>query len=136
MPIEDSRLKGGTLTLDLIATFAKQATSVTLTPSTETEGERVEALSGDTIEAEEKSTWALDIGAIQDFDDPLGFVEWSRLHAGEEVDFEWLPNATGAPTYAGVVKVRPVAIGGNVAERLATTASWPLIGDPTPTYAP
>lgn len=133
MPIEDSRLKGGTLTLDVIATFAKQMTSVALTPSTETEGERAEALSGDTIEAEEKTTWVLDLGAIQDFDDAAGFVEWARANAGDEVDFEWKPNATGAPTYSGVVKVRAVPIGGNVAERLTTTASWPVIGDPIST---
>lgn len=132
--IEDSRLKGGTLTLDAVATFAKQMTSVVLTPSTETEGEAVETLDGSRIEADETSKWTLDLGAIQDFDDPAGFVEWSRSNAGDEVPFTWEPNGDLAPSYAGVVKVRPVPIGGNVAERLTTTASWPLVGDPDPTY--
>lgn len=134
--IEDSRLKGGTLTLDAVATFAKQMTSVVLTPSTETDGEPVETLDGSRIEADEKSNWTLELGAIQDFTDPAGFVEWSRANGGDEVPFTWEPNQDGAPSYAGVVKVRPVPIGGNVAERLTTTASWPLVGDPTPTYAP
>jgi hypothetical protein len=134
MPIEDSRLKGGTLTLDALP-FAKQMTSVVLTPSTETEGEAVEALSGDRIEADETSSWTLELGAIQDFDDPAGFVEYARSNAGDEVAFSWEPNATGAPTYSGTVKVRPVPIGGTVAERLTTTASWPLVGQPVSTPA-
>lgn len=133
--IEDSRLKGGTLTLDAVTTFAKQMTSVILTPSTETEGEAVETLDGSRIEADETASWTLELGAIQDFDDPQGFVEWARANSGAEVAFDWQPNGDGAPSYAGVVKVRPVPIGGNVAERLTTTASWPLVGDPTPTYA-
>ena len=135
MAIEDSRLKGGTLTLDALTDFAKQMTNVTLTPATEEDGEPVETLDGSTIEAEESTTWTLDLGAIQDFDDPAGFVEWAMANAGDVVAFEWTPNATGAPTYSGNVKVRPVPIGGDVNTRLTTTASWPIVGTPVSTPA-
>lgn len=131
--IEDSRLKGGTLTLDG-QQFGKQMTSVSLEPSENTEGEDVETLTGATLSAEETTSWALNLGAIQDFDDPLGFVEFARANAGEDVAFSWLPNAAGAPTYSGTVKVRAVTIGGDVATRLTTTKAWPVVGDIAPAY--
>ena len=136
MAITDSRLKGGSLTLDAVATFAKQMSSVKLTPSTDEDGDPLETLDGSKIEADEVTTWELELGAVQDFDDPAGFVEFARANAGELVPFEWAPNAVGAPTFAGTVRVRAVEIGGEVASRLSTTATWPVIGDPVPTYAP
>lgn len=130
--IEDSRLSSGTLTLDG-QPFAKQATTVTLNPSTDEDGDAVETLSGATIEPDEVTTWELNIGAVQDFDDPAGFVEFSRANKGDIVAFSWQPNAAG-PTYTGQVRVRAVPIGGEVKSRLNTTGSWPVIGEPTVTY--
>lgn len=135
MAIEDSRNKGGTLTLDALP-FGKQMTDVKLTPSTEEDGDKLETLSGDTIEPDEVTSWVLELGAVQDFDDPAGFVEFARINAGEIVPFTWAPNAVGAPTYDGTVRVRAVTIGGTVASRLATETSWPVIGAPDATYAP
>lgn len=131
--IEDSRLKGGTLMLDAVP-FAKQATECALTPSVAEEGERTEVLSGAVIEPEEVTSWTLDLNAIQDFDDPAGFVEFARSNAGQIVSFSWEPNETGAPTYAGTVRVRAVKIGGTVAARNNSDTSWPVIGDFSTTY--
>lgn len=131
--IEDSRNKGGTLTLDA-QPFGKQMTSVSLEPSEDTEGEAVETLSGATVEPDEVTSWVLNLGAIQDFDDPAGFVAFAMANKGELVPFSWQPNATGAPTYTGTVRVRAVTIGGDVATRLSTTKAWPVIGEPTPSY--
>jgi len=131
--IEDSRNDTGVLTVDAVP-FAKQMTSVALTPATEEDGDAVETLSGARIEPDEVTSWTLDLGAIQDFDDPAGFVEFARANAGEIVPFTWTPNDTGAPTYTGTVRVRAVTIGGEVATRLNSDASWPVIGEPTTTY--
>lgn len=131
--IEDSRLKGGTLTIDG-HNFAKQFTEVSLEPSEEEEGEAAETLSGATIEPDEVTSWVLNLGAIQDFDDPAGFVEYARANRGEVVSFTWTPNATGAATYTGTVRVRAVTIGGAVATRLTTTKGWPVIGEPDAAY--
>lgn len=131
-PIEDSRNKGGTLTVDA-QPFAKQVTSVSLEPSEDTEGDPVEVLSGDTIEADEVTSWELNLGAIQDFDDPAGLVEFARANAGDLVPFSWRPNATG-PTYSGTVRVRALTIGGDVAVRLTSSKAWPVIGEPTVSY--
>lgn len=131
--IEDSRNKGGTLTLDALP-FAKQMTNVTVTPSVDEEGDRVETLDLSTIEPDEITSWALELGAIQDFTDPAGFVEFARANDGEVVDFLWAPNGAGSVSYAGTVKVRAVPFGGDVNTRLTTTGSWPIITGPTPTY--
>lgn len=130
--IEDSRNRGGTLTIDAQA-FAKQVTSVELEPSEDTEGDSVETLSGAKIEPDEVTTWALNLGAIQDFDDPAGLVEFARANAGDVVAFSWQPNGDG-PTYSGTVRVRAMTIGGEVAARLTSTKSWPVIGDPAVAY--
>lgn len=132
--IEESRQKGGTLTLDA-QPFAKQMTEVTLTPAVRTEGEALETLSGDTKSPDELTDWTLDMGAVQDFLDPAGFVAFANANAGDEVAFEWKPNADAtSPTYTGVVKVRAVQVGGAVNARLSSSTSWPVTGQPTTTY--
>jgi hypothetical protein len=133
MPIEDSRNKGGTLTLDA-QPFAKQATTVELEPSVDEEGDRVETLDESTIEPDEVTSWALNVGVVQDFNDPAGFVEFCRANAGQIVPFSWLPNAAGAPTYSGTCRVRATTIGGEVASRLASSVAFPVVGEPEPAY--
>lgn len=130
MPITESRLKGGSLTLDAIP-FATQATNVRLVPSTDEVGDPVEVLSGDELGTDDETTWTLVIDAIQDFDDTDGFVRYCLDNAGTKVPFIWRPN-TGTNTFGGTCKIRPVEIGGDVNARLATSAEFPLDGDPTP----
>ena len=130
--IEESRNKGGTLSLDA-QPFGKQFTEVSLVPAIRTEGEAVETLTGATLSPEEVTDWTLDLGAIQDFDDPAGFIAFANANAGDEVAFSWQPNGTG-PTYTGTVKVRAVTVGGAVNARLTNSTSWPVTGQPTTTY--
>lgn len=132
MPIIDSRLKTGTLTVDALP-FATQATNVTLSPDTSEDGDALEVLSGDTIEPDDVTTWTLSVTAIQDFDDPAGFVAFTFDNGGQIVPFVWKPNADGV-SYAGNVKIRPVEIGGDVNARLTTAAEFPVIGTPVPTF--
>lgn len=133
MTITQSRLKTGTLTIDSNA-FAGQATNVRLTPSVSTEGDRLEVLSGEFIAPEESTTWALEFTGVQDFDDPDGWVEFCRASAGDTVAFTFEPNSVDAPSYAGTATVRAVVIGGDVAARLTSDASFPVVTGPTPTY--
>lgn len=134
MPITDSRLKVGTLTLDAVS-FASQATNVTLTPETDEEGDALEVLSGETVTPDDVTTWVMAITAVQDFDDPDGFQNFALTNAGELVPYSWKPNDNpDGVTYTGNVRVRPVPIGGDVATRNTTAASWPIDGEPTPSY--
>lgn len=132
MPITESRLKSGTLTLDALS-FATQASNVRLEPRTDDNGDTLEVLSGDTITPDDETTWSLVIEAVQDFEDEAGFVNYALQNAGDVVPYSWKPNAVG-PTYSGTVRVRPVAIGGEVNARLSTTAEWPCQQAPTPAY--
>lgn len=131
MPITESRLKAGTLTLDALP-FATQATNVRLVPSTDEVGDPIEVLSGDELTTDDETTWSLVIEAIQDFDDVDGFVRFALDNANTLVPFVWRPNATSTNQFTGTVKVRPVEIGGDVNKRLSTTATWPISGAPTP----
>lgn len=134
MPIVESRLRNGLLTIGGV-TFATQASNVTLSPDVDEEGDTLEVLSGDTILPSERTSWTLGIEAVQDFDDPAGFVNYAFQNAGDVVDFTWRPGPAGdSPTYAGSVKVRAVEIGGDVNSRLSTSAEWPCQGTPVPTY--
>jgi hypothetical protein len=132
MAIKDHRNKSGTLTLDALP-FQSQATNVTLNPSTEEEGDAVEVLSGETIDPEETYTWTLDVEAIQDFDDPTGFVRYCRENAGTVQPFTWAPLGPTGVAFAGDVRIRPVRIGGDVNKRLTSPASFPVIGEYTET---
>lgn len=123
--IEESRLSGGTLTLDG-DDFAKQTTDVTLTPTVNQSGDRVETLSGQVLGAGEDYTWSLNLGFIQDFTDPTGLVVTLRAKAGQVVPFVWEPNAGGAP-FSGTVRMRPTGIGGTVATRLTGTVELPVV---------
>jgi hypothetical protein len=129
MPITESRLKAGTLTLDALP-FATQATNVTLTPDVDEEGDRLEVLSGDALEPDDVESWVLHIEAIQDFDDPAGFVRFLFENAGTVVPYSWKPSATG-DTWSGTVKVRASEIGGDVNTRLTTEVDLPCQERPT-----
>ena len=135
MPIEDSRLKTGTLTLDALP-FAVQATSVALVPSTDEEGDAVETLSGDEILPDDVTTWTLNITAIQDFENSAGFLEFLRANAGDVVTFNWKPTAAAVPNWSGSVKIRPTTIGGEVNSRLTSEVELPVQGDIVADYTP
>lgn len=134
MAITESRLKGGSITIDALV-FSSQPNSIELEPSTDEEGDQIEVLSGETIDPEEISSWELNLGVIQDFDDPDGLVEFARANAGEVVPFILKPNA-GVLTYEGTVRVRAIKIGGTVNTRLLSEVTWPVITGPTPDYGP
>jgi len=131
VPIIEDRLKTGTLTLDAVS-FASQATNVSLDPETDEDGDRLEVLSGETLEPDEVTSWTLHIEAVQDFDDPAGFVRFCFENAGQVVPYSWKPNAAGS-TWTGTIKVRPVQVGGDVNARLSTEADFPCQETPTVT---
>lgn len=133
MPITESRLKSGVLTIDAQA-FATQATNVRLVPRTDDQGDTLEVLSGDTITPDDTTTWSLVITAVQDFDDPAGFVNFAMTNAGDVVPYTWSPSGAAGVSYTGNVRVRPVEIGGDVNARLTTDAEWPCQEAPTPAY--
>lgn len=133
MPITDSRLKNGTLTINAVA-FATQATNVRLVPKTNSQGDTLEVLSGDTVTPDETVDWTLEIVAVQDFTDEAGLINFAMANAGDIHAYSWAPSGATGPTYTGTVKVQPIEVGGEVNSRNTTTASWACQEAPTTTY--
>jgi hypothetical protein len=135
MPIVQSRVKQGVLTFGTDPDdhdFSCQPTNIRLTPTTNTE-DPLETLCGDTAAGTGSTTWALTGTAIQDFDDPEGFLMHSFDHNGEVVPFTWQPNATSG-VWSGSATIQALEIGGDVNARITTDFSFPLSA--APTYTP
>lgn len=134
MPIIDSRVRNGTLSLgETPVQFECQARNIELVPDHSQE-DGVETLCGDTTAPSLTTTWSLDITAIQDFTDPDGFVIYTHDNNGTTVPFSWCPGDSATePTWTGSCQVRAVTVGGEVATQLTTDASLPIIGTPTRT---
>lgn len=139
MPITESRVKAGTLTLGGSGggtgtpgtAFACQAQSIKVTPTYENDGDAHETLCGDTLPAGKKETWTLNGTSIQDFDDPAGFIAYCYENAMQTVAFSWEPNSVGAPTITGSVVIRALELGGDVNTRLTSDWEFDTAGRPT-----
>lgn len=134
---EDSRQFAGTLTfttedvVPVVKAFEKQAFSCELNPAIESKGDELTMLNGNVLGADEAVKWTLKIGAVQDFMDPEGFLEFCRTNALERVGFEWVPNSdVDAPTLSGNLTVRPGKYGGATKLRLTSEIEFPVLGEP------
>jgi len=78
-------------------------------------------------------SWALNIDAIQDFEEAAGFVNYLMDNALDEQLFEWVPLTSDGTSYTGTVQIVPIEIGGDVAVQVVTSVELPLVGDPTRT---
>ena len=132
MAFRDSRLGPGTLTFDTSNEFATQASAVRLTPSVDSEDGTPTLAAPDPAPLSEVS-WALNIDAIQDFEEPTGLVNYLMDNALTEVPFEWVPATADGTSYSGVVQILPMEIGGDVAVQIVTLVELPLVGDPSRT---
>lgn len=145
MAIVQSRVRNGELTFGgngtgTAVSFACQASTVQVNPSSSDDGDPVETLCGDKIGAGKLITWTISGTSIQDFDDPAGFLAYCYQHATETVNFTWLPNRDGAPQWSGQCIIIPLQEGGDVNVRLTTDWEFDCVGTPTrgpaPTVAP
>ena len=131
MPITDSRVRAGELILDGDS-YATQPTNVRITPSHDSDGDRIEVLDGSEIQPTYRRRNTLNLEAIQDFDNTAGLIALSWDQDMNTVEFSWTPDPVG-PTYSGDVMVMAIEVGGVVGERLTTTAEWEIIGAVTVT---
>ena len=137
MPFADSRLGPGTLKLGPApgpptTEFSTQAAAVRLTPSVDSE-DGTPTLAVPDPAPNSTVSWALNVDAIQDFEEPAGFVNYLMDNALDEQLFEWVPLTPDGPSYAGTVQIVPIEIGGDVAVQVVTSVELPLVGDPTRT---
>jgi len=135
MATTDSRQGPGTLKLGTAAPsmieVAPQAATVKLTPTVNS-NDGTPTLETPEPAPDTSIAWALNISAIQDFEDPAGFVNFLMDHALAELAFEWSPKgATAAPIYKGTVQIVPIEVGGDVGVQTVTDVELPCVGTPT-----
>jgi hypothetical protein len=125
----DSRLGPGTLMLGTTE-FGYQASAVKLTPSVDsTDGTPTLAVPDPAPES--SVSWALNLDAIQDFENPAGIVNYLMDNALSEVDFTWTPLTDAGVVYSGTVQIVPMEVGGDVAVQVVTSVELPVVGEPT-----
>ena len=131
MPFKDSRLGPGTLKLEANE-FNTQVSAARLTPSVESE-DGTPTLAEPEPAPLSTITWALNIDAIQDFEEAAGLVNYLFDNQLAEVPFEWTPLTADGTKYAGTVQIVPMEVGGDVAVQIVTSVELPLVGAPTRT---
>ena len=129
--MSDSRQGPGTLKLDTHE-FAAQAAAVRLTPDVSSE-DGTPTLAVPEPAPDTTIAWALNIDAIQDWEDAAGLVNYLMDNALDEVDFEWTPLTSDGTKYLGTVQIVPMEIGGDVAVQVVTSVELPVVGTPTRT---
>lgn len=131
MPTIDSRQGVGTLTLGVLpgTDFAAQTSAVKLTPTVNS-NDGTPTLATPEPAPETTIAWSLNVDAIQDFEDPAGFVNYLMDNALSEVPFVWEPLTGSAPKYSGTVQLVPIEVGGDVAVQVITSVELPLVGEP------
>lgn len=127
--MSDSRQGPGTLLIGTLQIEA-QASAVKLTPTANSE-DGTPTLAVPEPAPNTTIAWALNISAIQDFEDPAGFVNYLMDNALDEVPFEWEPLTGLAPKWSGVLQLVPIEIGGDVAVQTVTDVELPCVGTPT-----
>jgi hypothetical protein len=133
MPIKSYKLNKGTLTLGTVPLDVScQVTSFSVNPAEEVETEdAVFVLCGDTLPASDTVTYTFTASGnlLQDLS-AGGVVDYTWLHAGEEVPFTFTPVDTELAKVTGVVRVIPLIIGGEVPTRPSSDFEWVCIGKP------
>lgn len=111
--------------------FAGDVTKVSVTPSTDSEDD-IPLLDGTNESGEDTTSWALS-GTMLDKYTMTSLTVWCAQNAGAEVPFLFTPSDDSSADLeiGGVVKIRPVAIGGEVKKKNTNDFEFPLIGEPT-----
>ncbi len=110
--------------------FGAQLTKCLLSPDIKTDDD-VYTLDGSVVDGEDTITWTLAGTLLQDYDlDSL--EDYCLEHASEKLAFVFVPSDAHHRTYSGVVKIRPVAVGGDIKKKNTSDFTFPCVGQPTP----
>lgn len=130
-PPVDTRLGPGTLTIGGVERGA-QISNVSLEPSQDS-NDGTPTLGDPDPLPQVSESWVLKGEAVQDFEEPAGFVNYCMVHALDVVAFEWVPNSAAGVKFTGNVLVTSVPIGGDVAAQNTSPFEFAVQGDPTRT---
>jgi hypothetical protein len=134
MPIQSYKMNNGTLTVGVAPLdISCQLTSASVNPSENTDTEdAVPVLCGETLPSSDtvNYTFTLSGTLLQDLA-AGGIIDYSWLHAGEEVPFTFKPDNAQPRGVTGTVRVAPLTIGGDVPTRPTSDFEWGIVGTPT-----
>ena len=137
MPIVESRVKEGTLTLGTVPTdFSCQVTNIRINSAYSDDGDALEVLCGDTIPAGRKlDSRSLAGTFVQDWDNPTAAASLTKFLFANDLDivaFEYVPNAE-ADTISGSLRIEVPGEtwGGDVNTRITSDFEWFIQGEPT-----
>lgn len=137
MPIVESRVKDGTLTLGTVPTdFSCQVTNIRINSAYSDDGDALEVLCGDSVPAGRKlDSRSLAGTFIQDWDNPTAASSLTKFLYANDLDlvaFEYVPNAA-ADTITGTVRIEVPGEtwGGDVNTRITSDFEWFIQGEPT-----
>lgn len=130
MPVKESRLKNGKLTLGAApgTEFSCQVINLRIKSNYNTDDGQ-ETLCGDLVAGSTTLKGRSLAGTvIQDFDDTAGFVNYCFTNDLTTVAFSYEPNATGSPVYSGnvIIQVPDETAGGDVNARLTSDFDWQM----------
>lgn len=109
--------------------WAGDLTKTSLTPSTSSE-DPMPLLDGNNLDGEDTTTWELG-GTLVDNWDFDSLQNFCITNAGRILPFLWTPNNEGGSDYSGLLKIRPIALGGDVKKKNTNDFAFPLTGAPT-----
>lgn len=122
----------GSLSIGEVATprqFGGDTSNTQLVPSTDSEDD-IPLLDGSNESGEDTTTWSLN-GTVLDDYTLNSLAIWCAENAGKELPFEFVPSLDEDMTIGGVVKVRPIGVGGDVKSKNTQDFEFPLVGQPT-----
>lgn len=108
--------------------IAAQVTSCTVEWDVESEDD-IPVLSGDIVAGEETHTAQLSGNLFQDISE-TGITSWSWENKGTTVPFTFIPADLEARHVTGMVKVRALAVGGEVKKKATSDFEFPCVGEP------
>lgn len=94
------------------------------------DGDVLNFLSGDSPTEDDVYTASLNITLAQDLR-ASGIVRWSWANKGDKVPAMFIPNNTEDAQIDGIVKVRPINVGGEVKTTATSDVVFPFDGEPT-----
>jgi hypothetical protein len=110
--------------------WAGELTKTSLEPNTSSE-DPIPTLDGGQVDGEDSYTWSLKGTLLDNFDfDSLQV--FALNNKGKLLPFVWTPNSEGGVDFSGVIKIRPIALGGDVKKKNTNDFEFTLLGDPTP----
>lgn len=107
--------------------FGSQVTKAELKPEYDTE-DAVPVLSGEEVGGDETESYALAGEFLQEFS-MASLIAWCKANSGTVLPFVFVPNTNAGFQVTGSVRIRAVAIGGDVKKSNTTEFEFPGIGE-------